>query len=324
MDDPAAKAPFPSKLFTLSLGTISNILQGAIKQSQGTETQRIEYQGSTETLNFYLRTLQLDKVSSRLDDLAREVGVDIRSGSSRSFDDISGYIVQAYRNLLKMFADTTSEIELLESRLSMLRHQFGEFLPVDYPHKEHPKMLLMYQDTIRDIEDALLELDEQVDLFMEKFASDARTGQFSAIKDVPVKLMKPITVQLGVLIGKVNSIESGVKAYRKELIEQANHTLRPQVTPLLIALGNPALGMVKDEEVANVPLSELAMELEYRHRDWHKLAEQALKGTSITVERWLEISSLMLSKSDPGLTPQEQNELVEKGIIKFQITFGGA
>ncbi|MCV3262746.1 hypothetical protein OGZ01_06170 [Vibrio harveyi] len=70
-DEPAAQAPFPSKLFTLSLGTISNILQGAIKQSQVTETQRIEYQGSTETLNFYLRTLQLDKVSSRLDDLPK-------------------------------------------------------------------------------------------------------------------------------------------------------------------------------------------------------------------------------------------------------------
>lgn len=323
MDDPAAKAPFPSKLFTLSLGTVSNILQGAIKQSQVTETQRIEYQGSTETLNFYLRTLQLDKVSSRLDDLAREVGVDIRSGNSRSFDDISGYIVQAYRSLLKMFADTTSDFKRLEGKLSSLNHQLGEMLPIDYPDVEHPKKLLMYQDSLSDIEDALQDLDEQVDLFMEKFASDARTGLFSAIKDIPFKLMKPITAQLGVLMGKINSVESGVKSYRNELIEKANHTLRPQVAPLMMAVGHPPIEMVNEADVATLALSELAIELECRHRNWQRLAEKALEGTSITVERWIEISSQMLQKSDPELTAQEQRELVDKGIIKLQITFGG-
>ncbi|NIY94381.1 hypothetical protein [Vibrio diazotrophicus] len=322
--EPAAQAPFPSKLFTLSLGTISNILQGAIKQSQVTETQRIEYQGSTETLNFYLRTLQLDKVSSRLDDLAREVGVDIRSGSHRSFEDISGYIVQAYRSLLKMFADTKADFGKLDNKLSDLKFQLGDMLPVDYPEADHPKKILMYQESLRDIEDALQDLDEEVDLFREKFATDARTGQFSAIKDVPVKLMKPITAQLGVLMGKVNSVESAVKSYRNGLIEKANRTLRPEVTPLLIALGNPALSTIKDEEVANLSLPELAIELECRQRAWHKLAEQALQGTSISVERWVEISSLMLSNSEPNLTSQEQSELVDKGIIKLQITFGGA
>lgn len=32
----------------------------------------------------------------------------------------------------------------------------------------------------------------------------------------------------------------------------------------------------------------------------------------------------MLRKSEPNLSSQEQTELVEKGIIKLQITFGGA
>lgn len=182
----------------------------------------------------------------------------------------------------------------------------------------------MYQESLRDIEDALEDLDEEVDLFREKFATDARTGQFSAIKDVPVKLMKPITAQLGVLMGKVNSVESAIKGYRNGLIEKANRTLRPEVTPLLIALGNPALATIKDEEVANLSLPELAIELECRHRAWRELAEQALQGTSISVERWVEISSLMLSNSEPNLTSQEQSELVDKGIIKLQITFGGA
>ncbi|TOQ71148.1 hypothetical protein CGG93_15890 [Vibrio parahaemolyticus] len=182
----------------------------------------------------------------------------------------------------------------------------------------------MYRESLRDIEDALEDLDEEVDLFREKFATDARTGQFSAIKDVPVKLMKPVTAQLGVLMGKVNSVESVVKSYRNGLIEKANQTLRPEVTPLLIALGNPALSTIKDEEVANLSLPELAIELECRQRAWHKLAEQALQGTSITVERWVEISSLMLSNSEPNLSSQEQSELVDKGIIKLQITFGRA
>lgn len=323
-DNPATKAPFPQKLFTISLGKIGNILQGAIKQSQATETQRIEHQGSTETLNFYLRTLQLDKVSTRLDDLAREVGVDIRSGTSRSFDDISGYILQAYRSLLKMFADTTSEFELLDAKLSTINHQLGDLLPNDYPHAEHPKAVMMYQDSLLDIKEALQDLDEQVDVFLEKFTSDARTGQFAAIKDVPVRLMKPITAQLGVLKGKVSIVESDVKRYRNSVVEQVNQALRPQVTPLLTALGSPELAMITKEDIANLSLSELTLELECRTLEWKKLAEKALEGTAISVDRWVDISSQMLNGSQPELSAEEQSALVDKGIIKLQFTFGGA
>ncbi|MFT6906243.1 MAG: hypothetical protein ACJAS1_002908 [Oleiphilaceae bacterium] len=322
-ENPATKAPFPRKLFILSLGKISNILQGAIKQSQETETQRIEYQGSTETLNFYLRTLQLDKVSTRLDDLAREVGVDIRSGTSRSFDDINGYIVRAYRSLLKLFSDTTNEFQQLDSKLSILNHQLGELLPNDYPHPEHPKMILTYQDSLLNIKDALQDLDEQVDVFLDKFTNDARTGQFSAIKDVPARLIKPIMAQLGVLKGKINNVDSEVKRYRNQVIEQANHTLRPQVTPLLTAVKLPALSMIQFEEVATLSLADLTMELDCRILGWQKLAEKTLEGTQITVERWVEISAQILNGQQPDLSPEEQKELVDKGIIKLQFTFGG-
>lgn len=318
-----SQPPFPRELFINSLGKIDNILKGATQHAQVTETQRIEYQGSSNTLSYYLRTLQLDKVSQRLDDLAREVGVDIRSGQSREFEQINGYILQAYRQLAKLFSESRIEITQLDNKISQLETCIGTVPPMGYPYVNHPKDILLYREQLRDIEDSLSDLDEQVEVFSDKFDHEARIGQFASIQDLPQKLMKPVMDQVGVLKGKVNKLDLEQNKYRAQQVELTNQTLRPQVQPLFSALGLPEIAVISQSEFEKNSLSEMVLELDCRHKEWTKQAEQALAGTNISVQRWVEISRQILAQEQPDLSPDEQSKLVKKGIIKLQFAFGG-
>lgn len=318
-----SQSPFPIQLFTNSLGKIVNILDGAIKKTQLTETQRIEFQGSTETLSYYLRTLQLDQVSKRLDDLAREVGVDIRSGTTKEFDQVNGYILKAYRDLVKLFSDTNHEIAMLEKKIAFLSIQVGDNLPSAYKYPDHLKLLLLYQGNLRDIKESLLDIDDQVDLFIDKFEVDARTGQFVAIKDLPLKLMTPLIEQIGVLKGKINKVENNHRKYRETVIEQVNQTERHEISTLLHALGQSKIPPIQGVDLDALSIYELSIELECCIQEWRKLAESALSGTGITVERWVEISAQLLANKQPVLSEIEHQQLVDKGIIKLQYSFGG-
>ncbi len=85
----AAASPFPRRLFTLSLQTIANILKGALEGATSSATQAKEASGSSDTLLHYLRSLQLDKASQRMERLAQEVGYDLHSGTDKNIEELS-------------------------------------------------------------------------------------------------------------------------------------------------------------------------------------------------------------------------------------------
>ena len=320
--NPEAQAPFPRRLFTLSLETIANILKGALDGTSNTATQVKEASGSSDTLLFYLRTLQLDKASERLEQLAQEVGYDLHSGAVKTIDEISGYILQTYRQFLTQFATVVENVNDLDLRIRKTLDQVGSDLPEDYPDAGQSIEILRLQGQLGLVQDSFSDMDDEVDAIRSQFVKQTHKGQFVAIRDVPDRLISPIKKQLGVIGGKLMSHEHTLKRYRMKKIDAINIDLRPLINPLLKAVGESAIEPIMPADIDDLSLHDFVVELDLQNQLWNKKAEAVLMDTGISIQRWREISQSLLSGIQPVLNDVEQKALVEKGILKMQLTFG--
>lgn len=322
--DPRSAPPFPRRLFTLSLQTISNILKGALDGSSATDTQRNEASGSSDTLLHYLRKLKLDKASERMERLAQEVGYDIHSGAVKSPDDINGYIFQTYRDFVDRYQKAQESVKDIDARIRRALDTLGSDLPNDYPKPDHPEGLLKLQNQLALVQDSFDDMDEQVDALRAHFVDQTYRGQFSAIKDAPDQLLKATQQQLGVLGGKLRGdYENTIARYRTEQLQKLNTELRPLINPLLSALGEAPIEPVTEKDVEGYSLHDLSVESDLRNQQWQSRAESLLQGTGISFSRWCEVAQSLIDERQPQLSSQEQAALVDKGILRVQITFGG-
>lgn len=322
--DPHSAPPFPRRLFTLSLQTIANILKGALDGGSATETQAKEVSGSSDTLLHYLRSLKLDKASERMERLAQEVGYDLHSGAVKTPEEIDGFIFQTYRQFVKRYGDAVDTVNDLDARIRYALGILGDDLPADYPEPMHPGELLKLQSQLSLVQDSFSDMDEDVDALRGQFVEQTRNGQFAAIKDAPDRLLKPVQQQLGVLGGRLLSYENTLSRYRIQQLNHINTDLRPLITPLLKAMGEASIDPVSERDIQDYSLHDLTVELNLRNQQWQSRAETFLQGTGISFLRWCEISKALLTHTQPSLSNKEQKVLVDKGILRVQITFGGA
>jgi hypothetical protein len=321
--NPQAASPFPRRLFTLSLQTIANILQGALEGGTSSATQAKEAAGLSDTLLHYLRLLELDKASQRMERLAQEVGYDLNSGTEKAFADINGYIIRTYHKLLAQYGVVVENVTDLNTRLGNAIQQLGTDCPSDYPDPNQSTELLKLQNQLALVKDSFADMDEEVDAIRNQFIMHTHKGQFSAIQDVPDRLLKPIKQQLATLGGKLLKHENTLKIYRKEKLDALNSDLRPLVNPLLKATGKVNIESVSEEDVAGLSLHDFSVELDIRGIQWRKQAESLLDGTSISVQRWKAIAGDLLKGKQPDISIEEQAALVTKGILKVKVAFGG-
>lgn len=321
--DPCSAAPFPRRLFTLSLQTIANILKGALDGSSATATQAKEASGTSETLLHYLRSLKLDKASERMERLAQEVGYDLHSGAVKTPEEINGFIFQTYRQFVQRYSDAINTVSDLDNRIRLALEALGSDLPGDYPESTHPTDLLALQNQLSHVQDSFEGMDEEVDTLRGQFIEQTHKGQFSAIKDAPDRLLKPVQQQLGVLGGRLLGYENTLSRYRTQLLTQINTGLRPLINPLLRAMGEVHIDPISESDIQGYSLHDLAVELDLRNQQWQGRAELLLQETGISFQRWCEISKALLANIQPSLSLEEQKALVDKGILQVQIAFGG-
>ena len=322
--NPLAAAPFPRRPFTLSLQTIANILKGALEGKSATDTQAKEASGSSDTLLHYLRSLQLDKASERMERLAQEVGYDLYSGNEKPVAEINGYIFQTYRQFLSQYSEAVARVEDIDQRIRQALAELGDDIPTDYSDSTQTTELLKLQTQLALVKDSFEDMDEEVDAIRSQFVEQTHKGQFAAIREAPNRLLKPIQSQLQGIGGKLLAHENVLSKYRNQKLEAINHDLRPLLNPMLQAIGEAPLPAVCDKDIAGLTLHDLGVELDLRNRQWIKKAEAVLSGTGITVMRWREIATALLANRQPDLTVAEQQALVEKGILQVQVTFGGS
>lgn len=314
---------FPLSLFTLSLQTVSNILDGALQQTNESGTAKVEGTANSDTLLHYLRSLQLDKAAERLHLLADEAGVNIETGNSTPFAEIGGHILSAYRNAKEKYEKAVGYLEALSHRCTE-NSRILEPLPADYPEKSHPQVVASLQQKLLSIKDAFEDIGDSANIERERFREPARKGQFSAISDVPDRLIKPIQAQLSPIGGDLLKIENAIQAYRETRWVEVNENYVAPLVPLFEACKQPLPASISPDQIKGLSLHEMQIELDAYTRKWDKQASELLKGTGLDVNGWREVAASITKGINPPLDASTQDNLVNKGILRMQLSFGGA
>jgi len=314
---------FPKSLFTLSLQTVSNILDGALQLQNDSATTHIEGAASSDTLMHYLRSLQLDKAAERLRLLADEAGVNIDSGSQLAFVEITGNILSAYRSGKEKFDKVTSYLSELNSRC-VEGGRLLDPLPEDYVESNHPQDLVTLQQKLVLISDAFEDLADNAKNEREKFREQARKGHFSAILEVPDRLFNPIQAQLAPIGGELLKIENTIQAYRAaKLITFNEHFCQPLI-PLFQACKQITPELVQLDLIKHLSLHDTQTHLDAQVQKWEKQASSLLAGTGLDVNGWRELAASIANGVNPLIDVSIQDNLVSKGILKVQLSFGGS
>lgn len=312
---------FPRSLFTLSLQTVTNILDGALQQQNDSGTAITEGTASSDTLLHYLRSLQLDKAAERLRLLAEEAGINIDTGAQLSFAENVGHILSAYRACKEKYVKVTSYIKELNDRCAE-NARLLEPLPADYADSGHAKEIGDLSQKLVLIGDAFEDLADTAKSEREKFREQARKGQFSAIRDVPERLLNPLQFQLNVVGGAISKIENAIQAHRETIVTALNEQYVPVLTPLFVACKEDAPEAIALSAVSALSLHDLQMTLDARRTYWENKATQLLHGTGLDYAAWQPLASTIAQGNNPTLVPSVQEALVKKGILKMQLYFG--
>lgn len=320
--DSADLKHFPKSLFTLSLQTVSNILDGALQQQNESGTSTVEGSANSDTLLHYLRSLQLDKASERLHLLADEAGVNIESGNQLPFAQISGHILCAYRSCKEKYEKAIDYLDDL-SRRSTEVSRILEPLPADYLESTHPQVLIGLQQKLLQIKDAFEDIGDNANIERERFREPARKGQFSAILDAPERLIKPIQVQLSPIGGEILKIENAIQAYRETKLIEINELRLAPLVPLFCSCKQPLPESVQIDQIKDLCLHETQIYLDAYIQKWDKKASDLLNGTGLDVNAWREVAASIAKGINPALDANTQDSLVSKGILKIQLSFGG-
>ncbi len=312
---------FPLALFTLSLQTITHILEGAFQQSNDSETSKTEGLASSETLLHFMRSLQLDKAAERMKLLAEEVGVNIESGQQQAFHEVIGHILSTFRQTKERFEKIQEQHQDLNNRCEQALKQLDP-LPIDYPDPEQPQRLAELQQKIVLLGDAFEDLNEQAQNERERFREQARKGQFNAIREIPERLLKPLQQHFHVYGGELRKIEQSIETYRQEKVQAHNQYTPRILAPLFNQVGTLTPQMTQVDEVSSMSLHEVQIVLDAIKADWEKKAQDVLTEVGLNLLEWHSISEAILNGESPSIHPDIQQKLVEKGILKITITFG--
>lgn len=320
--DSAGLKHFPESLFTLSLQTVANILDGALQQENSSNTSNAESYASSDTLLHFLRSLQLDKASERLRLLADEAGVNIESGSQQSFAEISGHIISAYRSGKEKYEKVDGYLTELQGRCADALRMLNP-LPADYSDGDHPKEIITQQQKLLHIEDSFNDLAENARSEREKFREQARKGQFSAIRDVPERLLSPMQTQLHIVGGGILKIENAIHSYREAKVSTVNELLPQTLAPLFLACHETPPQTISMDQVKGLSLHDLQVLLDTYSLTWEQKATTLLAGTGLDVAAWKTIAIAITNGESPDIDSAIRDQLVAKGILKVQLAFGG-
>ena len=319
-NDPEAAPPFPVAFFTLSLKTIEHIFDGVLRQSTDGETASTESGSSSDTLLHFLRDLRIDKATERLELLGHEVGYDLASDHIKPLAEIDGYILSTFRTLkqryLSQFNALNKNINMVEALQKKL-----DSPPEDYANPAHLGELASLKNVLLTVKDSFEDLSDTAADMREQFSDQARKGIFKHIADVPDRLMKPIQGKLASIGGQVNTIDLSVKAYLRKQLERANGKLIQQLETLFKVAGKGNIKLMQDADLENLTLLEAQVKVDARLQQLRHQAADILADTCVSIERWLVIAQALLENNDPKLSAEEQNDLVEKGVLMVKVTF---
>ena len=317
--DCTALTHFPKSLYTNTLRTIGHILDGALKDDASSVTGQKEQQAGSDTLLHYLRKLDLGKAHDKLAALANEMGLNLHTEQQLPIAEIQGHILASYRNCKERFEKLVNNLAEQNQRVQQLQ-QLLSSATADYEHAadiaELPKLVMKLQL----IGDAIADLPSDAESKRQSMQTSLRNGQFSGLRDLPEELLKSARGQIAPIQGQILKIEERLNQVKRSAIEQVNSWL-PVLKPLLASQQKAIPTDLALTDVAKLGVSELVMVCDKTLSDWQMQGETILQGTGLTLAQWQTLYQALSQNQEPALTPEQQQGLVAKGIVKMRLTF---
>jgi hypothetical protein len=316
--DSASLEHFPKNLYKNTLRTIGNILDGALNESNNTETARREQQAGTDTLLHYLRKLDLGKAQEKLNILATEVGLSPTSLQQQPFLEIQGNILSSYRNCKTLFEKVVDNLNKQSNRTEELIRQLASVQP-ESPFQDDINKLQELKTKLNIIEDAMQDIPNDAESKRQNLQTALRNGQFSVLQSIPEDLLRPARGQLTPIQAELDKIENHLTQEKRERTEELANYLS-KFSPLFKSQHEQ---MSVRSELANneLTINEFQLLCDTTLKSCQDKAQTILAGTGLTLADWQQIYEDLNTNQMPNLTREQQQALVDKGILKMRLMF---
>ena len=315
---------FPIALFTLSLEKIAHILDGALAPGATPGATEVVQANEPGTLRQNLRDLKVTDATTQLENLAREVGVDLSTWAEVPLAQCEGQIVTAFSDLKSVYEKLRSDLIGASGRIATLQTVL-KHAPTDFQYPKSALALDKLQGRPALIEGALESArGDDVDRLRSEFDAPARLGNFQPLMSKARDLLEEPRSSLTQLLGHVLTVENAVAEYRRRLIESPD-LLRSQrgLEALAIAMGTTAKKplALKDIEDAGA-LTEAQKVVKARVQESSIAAGKQLDGAGVSFDRWCAIVTTLDAGRDPTLETQEAEALLTRGLVQRTYRLG--
>lgn len=267
----------------------------------------------------YLRKLDLGKAQDKLSALALEVGLNLHSEQQLGMAEIQGHILTSYRNCKERFEKLVNNLAEQNQRAKQLQQLLSSATD-EYEHADDVTELTKLVMKLQLIDDAIADLPKDAENKRQSMQASLRNGQFSGLRDVPEDLLKSARGQVAPIQGQLLQIEERFNQVKRSAIQQVNNWL-PVLKPLLASQQQPVPAELTITDVAKLGVSELVMVCDKTLSDWQSQGDAILQGTGLTLAQWQRVYQALSQNLEPELTPEQQQSLVDKGIVKMRLTF---
>jgi len=315
---------FPIALFTLSLEKIAHILDGTLAPAATPGQTEVVQANEPGTLRQNLRDLKVADATVQLENLAREVGIDLTTWIEQALAQCEGQIVSAFRELKSVYEKLRSDLLGAAERISTLQTVL-KAAPADFHYPKSALALDKLQGRPALIENTLEDArGEEVDRLRSEFDGPARLGNFQPLMSRARDLLDEPRGALTQLLGHVISVENAIAEYRKKLVENLEvQKAHRGLEALARATGAAAPRALTLKEVEDVgALSEAQKLVSTRVQEHTVAGGKLLAVTGISFDRWCAIVGALDAGRDPALEPQEADALVKRNLVQRTYRLG--
>lgn len=319
----AGLAYFPTNFFKLSLEKIRGILRGSLGVSSPQSSTEKQQMMDAGALGQCLKALRIGEAMNRLEQLAREVGlqgVDQAVPREVLFDEIDGQIVSGFRRFRQAYETLSSQ--LAEARLDLAKlEEVLEAAPNDFNYPSELPNFANLKERPEFIEDSLASLrDSEAEALREEPAFDrqAKLGNFKPLMDEVDRLLKVPRQQVAQWSSQTLTLENAVKGYYRSLLNAPDVQRIEQGLNTLLKAKRQELRKPLDlpELESAGSLKAAVAKLEDRRTAWVQEANNLLRPTNISFERWQRVVEALSQGRDPGLDREEEDRLVQERLLR--------
>jgi len=315
---------FPIALFTLSLEKIGHILDGALATDAGSGATELIQLKEPGTLRQNLRDLKVDEATVQLENLAREVGIDLQTKVEAALTECDGQIVTTFRDLKSAYETLRTDLLNASSRISILEIDLAD-APSDFAYPKSVLSLDKLQGRLVLI-DQVLEgaRGDEVDRLRSEFDAPAQLGNFQPLMSKARDLLVEPRTALMQLLGQILSVENVAAEYRQQLLEISSLVASHRgLEALAIAMGDTApmpLGINDIEDAGALCDGQKLVKAHLQTTSADGI--KRLEGAGVSFDRWCAIVAALDAGRDPGIEAQEADALVKRGLVQQAYKLG--